>query len=900
MSCEKDSNLTKDEAIHRRTVLSPGIIYRVFLDLQKGKCFNGVIHVTFNVQQAESTFIEFAGKKIIKMTINKKTIEDYKWEKGYISIDQGHIKQGENTLVVHFENEYFNDGNGLHSFIDDQGNQYVHSQGEPHSCNRIFPVFDQPDLKGHYELAVRAPQSWEVISNEIPAYSQIWNEWVKGQDQDSASNLDFYAIVREIFQGLESSDANFIHFRRTDLLPCYLYTVIFGDFRKIECPKEELHRDIPQTIYCKKNMADFAKEQSKTIFELNSKGTAKYEEIFGYLYPFSKCDTIFCPEYSAGAMENPGAITYNENYLFSSVPTRSQETNRASTILHELAHMWFGDLVTMKWWDDLWLNESFADFVCYLNMHLIRPSLTFALDDAWMCMHDGKSAGYNDDGSESTTHPIYAEVPDIETTESIFDGITYNKGASVLKQLYSLVGHDNFSKAMKSYFLKHQWKNTELKDLLSEFSVILDEKDKGCYNLDKFRQDWIETAGHNVLSCHWTESSLKMTISQRPHLIKYPTLRYHKIKVGMYGDNGKLLRTLDVIVNNIEATYVDCGDMSQVKAVLLNYDDLDFVKIEIDEASFHWIKSNFTKIDEQISKALIARALFDQVKQANTIKNYEYLMVYEDVLKQETCTTIVAMMDGFASEILSDYSSEDIRKRFSSGIFKAAHDKLRETRDDEMVKLLTSMLVSYAIPAASDVEFGALYDIYTEKDPAFSHVALTLTQKWRIVLRLQSWSKLSVDDRNKLVDDIAAQDTTDKKTTYKLMIKGLNMSDEDRSKLLESIDKDTHGLSFDSLSYLLVGFNHRLVPAKRREPYHEEFFAKMPEWIEKKSHELSKTICEDLMPMTEDLVTLNDRLEAMISKTNNKYFIRSFKSQIDENRVAKKIIDFEKYGLESN
>ena len=898
MTCEKDSNLTRDEAIKRRTIINPGMTYRLFLDLQKGKVFNGFVHAKFDVQHVDTTFIEFSGQKIVKMLVNNKEITDIKWEKGYIYLDQTMLKTGENTYLIHFENEYYNDGNGLHSFIDELGDQYVHSQCEPHACNRIFPVFDQPDLKGCLELAVRAPSKWEVISTEVPLVTQPWAEWQKRAESADAAHAEFYTLIKAYFGTLEGENIQFIHYEKSPLLSCYLYTVICGDFAKIKCPKDALHRDIPQTMYFKKNMSEFAKQQSKAIFELNSKGIAKYEEIFGYLYPFTKCDSIFCPEYTMGAMENPGAITYHENYLYASVPTRSQETDRASTILHELAHMWFGDLVTMKWWDDLWLNESFADFVCYLNMHLIIPSLSFPLDDAWMCMHDRKSFGYNADESESTTHPIYGEVPDIETTQSIFDGITYSKGASVLKQLYSLVGLDNFSKAMAAYFNKYQWKNTVLNDLLAEFTAILDSKAEGCYNLDKFRQDWIETAGHNVLSCDWSADSTQLMVKQRAHLVKYPTLRYHKIKAGLYGDCGKLLRSVDVIVNNTEVTTVDCGDMTHVKAVVLNYDDLDFVKIEIDGVSFDWIKSNFNKIDSDISKALIARALFDQVKESKTIRSFEYLLFFAEMLKAESSTTIVEMMHGFAAKILESYSSESNQKRFAPELFNATLEKLRETKDEQMSKLLVDMLVSYILQSKGDSEFEALYNLYSGKDDKLTHVKLILLQKWRIVLRLQAWSKLSDDYKKKLVDDLAAEDTTDNKANYKLMIKGINMHDDERAKMLESLDKDTHGLSFDSLGYLLIGFNHPLIPASKKEPFYDEYFEKLPEWINAKTHELCKTICSDLMPGLSDLAVMNQKLEVVLGKISNKYFIRSLKSKIDQNITAKKIIEYGEFKTE--
>ena len=448
-----------------------------------------------------------------------------------------------------------------------------------------------------------------------------------------------------------------------------------------------------------------------------------YDKIFGYKFPFSKNDIIYCPEYSMGAMENPGCITYTERDLFAFEPTTAQETDRCSTILHELAHMWFGDLVTMDWWDDLWLNESFADFVCYLCMHLIIPELTFPLDDAWLTMHFRKSFGYDADESENTTHPIYAEVPDIHTTQSIFDGITYSKGASTLKILYSLIGLDNFSKAMASYFHKHQWKNTKLVDLLDELEAYMPSNAEGCYNLRRFRKDWIEEAGHNVLSSHWDPSShskeAKLVIKQTALLEKYSTLRFHKIRVGFYAEGGSLLYIKDVIIEPHAETTVTYDASSPVAGIVLNYDDLDFVKIRLDNQTIDWLKRNYENIESDLTKFLVIRALYDQVKYADSITNYEFLDLACEIISKEKKAFIIELVSSFSSDILFTYSSKRLFKVYSPKLFAVSIQALKKSTEKHFSSQMLDMIIHYP---DTEHDFEQLSKWFKNQDEGLKHV----------------------------------------------------------------------------------------------------------------------------------------------------------------------------------
>lgn len=285
------------------------------------------------------------------------------------------------------------------------------------------------------------------------------------------------------------------------------------------------------SIYCRKSLEEYLVAQQDNIFEFVSDTIRRYEEFFEYPYKFSKADTIFCPEYSTGAMENPGAVTYHENYLFRKLePSREQYSARGCTITHELAHMWFGDTVTMKWWNDLWLNESFADFINHVIMADQYGNMSFEISDPWMHMNTRKDWGYREDQAIST-HPIACVVDNVAESEAIFDGISYSKGASTMRQLYELVGRPVFKEACKRYFHKYAWNNATLHDFLNVFKQVLNEKfgfEEGKedwdsvgrhYDINQFNKDWIETAGMNQLKVKWNSGDFangkgKVSINQ--------------------------------------------------------------------------------------------------------------------------------------------------------------------------------------------------------------------------------------------------------------------------------------------------------------------------------------------------------------------------------------------------
>ncbi len=376
-------------------------------------------------------------------------------------------------VEVVYESEYDRGGDGFHHFVDpEDGAEYTYTNFEPFEAHRLFPCFDQPDLKGTYALTVRAPAEWAVIANApVAAATPI------------------------------AGDRREHRFAATPPISTYLVALIAGPYTGVRA----LHRGTPLGIWTRRSLARFL--DADEVFAVTKQGLDYYAALFDHPFPFAKYDQIFVPEFNSGAMENVGAVTFSESYVFRDPPTDTQRLARAETVLHELAHMWFGDLATMRWWDDLWLNESFATYVSNL---CLAEATRFA--GAWRAFHaDMKRWGYQAD-ARSTTHPISGLVPDTDATFYNFDGITYGKGASVIKQLVAEIGHDAFRAGLRTYFRRHAWGNATLADFLAAL------EDGAGRSLGEWSRRWLETASLNTIQASWTERDglvERLQLSQR-------------------------------------------------------------------------------------------------------------------------------------------------------------------------------------------------------------------------------------------------------------------------------------------------------------------------------------------------------------------------------------------------
>ncbi|HTF48926.1 MAG TPA: aminopeptidase N, partial [Pseudonocardia sp.] len=500
-------NLTRTAAEQRAALMSPtdanavsAIQYAIELDLTDGagrpgtSTFTSTTTVRFDcAQPGASSWIDIVAAGVHSAVLNgtELDVSGYREEDGIALPNLA----AHNELTVRADGRYMNTGEGLHRFVDPVDDAvYLYSQFETADAKRMFACFDQPDLKGRYQLTVTAAPDWKVISNAVI---------------EDSSPAPSGAVTHR--------------FATSDIISTYLVALIAGPYQSWH----DTHDGIPLGIYCRASLAKHM--DADRLFTETKQGFDFYHANFGVRYPFGKYDQLFVPEFNAGAMENAGAVTFLEDYVFRSRVTKYLYERRAETVLHEMAHMWFGDLVTMRWWDDLWLNESFATWasvICQASATEYTGSwVTFAnVEKAW---------AYRQDQLPST-HPVAADIPDLAAVEVNFDGITYAKGASVLKQLVAYVGLEPFLAGLRSYFEAHAWRNATFDDLLGAL-----EKSSG-RDLSDWGAQWLRTTGLNLLRPDFTvdasgafESFAVRQGGARPGAGE---LRTHRLAVGIYDD----------------------------------------------------------------------------------------------------------------------------------------------------------------------------------------------------------------------------------------------------------------------------------------------------------------------------------------------------------------------------
>ncbi|MBA8815951.1 aminopeptidase N [Microbacterium halimionae] len=597
-------NLTRIEAQERRAVVDTRS-YDIALDLTTGpEIFRSRSTVRFAATAGASTFIDLIARDVHSITLNGRAIDPATaFADSRISLDD---LAAENELVVDANCVYTNTGEGLHRFVDPVDEEvYLYSQFEVPDSRRMYAVFEQPDLKAAFTFTVTAPAAWKVISNSPEASAP----------EDHGNGSATWA------------------FEPTPRISSYITALIAGPY---ESTYSELTsasgRVIPLGVFGRKSLWQHL--DADYIFDKTREGFAYYEEKFNYPYPFAKYDQLFVPEFNAGAMENAGAVTFTETYVFRSKVTDAVKERRVVTILHELAHMWFGDLVTMKWWNGLWLNESFAEWAS-----TIATAEATEWTAAWTTFNAmEKTWAYRQDQLPST-HPVVAEINDLDDVQVNFDGITYAKGGSVLKQLAAWVGVEQFFAGVAAYFAKHEWSNTELSDLLVELEATSGRE------LGEWAKKWLETAGVNTLSPLIEERDGKITrfaiVQTAP--ADYPTIRPHRLGVGFYSlRDGRLER-----VNSVEID-VD-GDRTDVPAligierpdlVLLNDSDLAYAKIRLDERSLATAIAHLRDISDPLARSLVWGAAWDQTRDAETAASAYVDLVLRNIGSESESTTV--------------------------------------------------------------------------------------------------------------------------------------------------------------------------------------------------------------------------------------------------------------------
>jgi aminopeptidase N len=596
-------NLTRIEAVERAAIVTTES-YVVSLDLTgSDTVFRSHTTVTFGATTGSSTFIDALTSTVHSITLNGETLDAAAVSDG-VRIQLDNLAE-HNVLVVDADMFYTNTGEGLHRFVDPaDGKAYVYSQFEVPDSRRVFPVFEQPDLKATFDFSVVAPSDWVVVSNsptpEPISHDGEW-KWI---------------------------------FPQTPRISSYITAIVAGPYVSVhDSLISSDGRSIPLGIYVRQSLSEYL--DSDYIFDITKKGFEYFEREFGVPYPFAKYDQLFVPEFNAGAMENAGCVTFTEVYVFRSKVTDAIRERRVVTILHELAHMWFGDLVTMKWWNDLWLNESFAEWAS-----TIATAEATEWTHAWATFQAmEKSWAYRQDQLPST-HPIVATINDLEDVQVNFDGITYAKGGSALKQLVAYVGREAFFTGVTAYFRANAWKNAELADLLREL-----EKTSG-RDLTSWSALWLETAGVNTLKPEIDTDAdgviTRFDIVQTA-ASDYPTIRPHRLAVGFYSTEGSYLERTHRVELDVDGARTSVDELVGLKRpelILVNDDDLAYAKVRLDDQSLTTAISQLANIADPLARALVWGSAWDATRDAEMAPSAYVDLVLQNIETETESTTI--------------------------------------------------------------------------------------------------------------------------------------------------------------------------------------------------------------------------------------------------------------------
>ncbi len=812
-------NLTRLEAQERRAVVDTRS-YEVSLDLTRGaEVFGSRTVVRFRATPGASTFIDLIAGDVREVTLNGRSIDPTEaFADARITLTD---LAEENELVVDADCLYTNTGEGLHRFVDPvDGEVYLYSQFEVPDSRRVFAVFEQPDLKATFQFTVTAPEPWEVVSNSPTPEPK--------RHGDGTATWTFEATPR---------------------ISSYITALIAGPYEKTFSElTSSSGRVIPLGVYARKSL--WAHLDADYIFDKTRQGFAYFEEKFAYPYPFAKYDQLFVPEFNAGAMENAGAVTFTETYVFRSKVTDAVKERRVVTILHELAHMWFGDLVTMKWWNDLWLNESFAEWAS-----TIATAEATEWTEAWTTFNAmEKTWAYRQDQLPST-HPVVAEINDLEDVQVNFDGITYAKGGSVLKQLAAWVGIDAFFAGVAAYFAKHEWSNTELSDLLTEL-----EETSG-RELSTWSRKWLETAGVNTLSPvidDAADGSIRRFAIIQTAPADYPTIRPHRLGVGFYELQGDaLVRThhIELDVDGDRTEVPELAGRPRPDLVLLNDEDLAYAKIRLDERSLGTAIEHLDKIADPLARSLVWGAAWDQTRDAEASASDYVDLVLRNIARETESTTVrttLAQLQLAANSYVSPEKRDDTRRRVADGLWDLA--RRAAPGSDNQLQFVTA----FASASCTSDHWSLVKDLRTG-DEVLEGLAIDTDLSWQLLVALAAGGVASVGD----IETALAADNTAKGGEFAAQARAaLPFPEAKRAAWASLVDRDD--LPNTLVRSAALGFVH---PGGREllGAYVEPYFAMLlPIW-ESRTYKIAEYLIAGLYPAPLADVALRDATRAWLA-----------------------------------
>ena len=707
------TNITRDEAIARSAVVRSRS-YHVAVDLggravDDADTFLSTTTARFSTLSGDATHIDLIAEVVREVVLDGQPLDPAAFTGTRFPFS---AEPGDHELTITAVCRYSNTGEGLHRFVDPaDGLVYLYTQFETADARRMFANFEQPDQKATFALRVIAPKHWVVVSNAAA---------VDPEPLEGADELGRWT------------------FAPTPPMSSYITALVAGEYHVVTDTIDSTSGPVPASVLCRQSVKQHL--DAERVLTTTKRGFEVFEADFGTPYPFGTYDQAFVPEFNAGAMENAGLVTIRDEYLFRSRVTSAAYEGRDNTILHELAHMWFGDLVTMKWWDDLWLNESFAEWAShYAQSRIIEKHGGV---DPWVSFANARKGWAYAQDQLPTTHPIAADMVDLRAVEQNFDGITYAKGASTLKQLVSLVGQDDFLAGVRAYFAKHAWGNTELDDLLSAL-----EEASG-RDLSWFTGEWLEKAGVNTLRADFDVDEegrfSRFAVVQTAHP-DWPTLRTHKMAIGLFDLADQVLTRRDSL--EVEIT----GERTEIEAlvgqpaadlVLLNDQDLTYAKVRLDPHSLETAVSSIDSLDDPLARALLWGAAWDMTRDAEmTSKDYTDLVARG--VGGESDLTAVQTLNRQATLASTSYTAPELRDEVRGQLIRGLVLALKhaEPGSDHQLAFANALIQAVHTPDGSDLLLAWLRG---EESPEGLQVDTDM--RWRLLTALARQGAVGRDE----------------------------------------------------------------------------------------------------------------------------------------------------------
>ncbi|MFG1666705.1 aminopeptidase N [Streptomyces sp. Y7] len=628
------SVLTRDEAQTRAQLLDVHR-YTIELDLTTGdETFDSRTVIAFTARTGADTFVEVKPAELRSVTLDGRPLDPQTLDGNRLPLKD--LAAGEHELRIDAAMRYSRTGEGMHRFTDPtDGESYLYTQLFMEDVQRVFAAFDQPDLKAVFELSVTAPEGWTVLANGRTEHT--------GDGHWQAAP--------------------------TPLISTYLVAVAAGPWHSVRTE----HRGLPFGLHCRRSLAPHLDTDADELFQVTRQCFDRFHEKFDEPYPFDSYDQAFVPEFNAGAMENPGLVTFRDEFVYRSAVTDTERQTRAMVIAHEMAHMWFGDLVTLRWWDDIWLNESFAE---YMGYQICAEATRFT--DTWTDFGVArKSWGYDADQRPST-HPVAPEAVDDTASAMLnFDGISYAKGASALRQLVTWLGEKDFLAGINTHFARHKFANATLADFIDSLASATDR------DVHDWADNWLRTTGVDTLTpqvARGDNGTYSLTVD-------HAGSRPHRVAVGLYdldlGDDAGRRLTLRqrLEIDVPQSTPLPVGKRPAL--LLLNDGDLTYAKVRFDAESFTTVRERLSGLPDPLTRAVVWNALRDAVRDGELAAT-AYLEAARAHLPRETDLAVVQGVLAFATGQIADrYLPAEERPAALATLSALCRDLIRRTEDGD-------------------------------------------------------------------------------------------------------------------------------------------------------------------------------------------------------------------------